>query len=316
MTKSWIVDQLNSHLMGSLLSGVHVPEIEHPLSVERKWQIWTELVFISICHQTNWDLLHNRIIEIASNDMFQLHPSRLRKMDRKQFNLLFTPGIDENRMRSGERTRILQCLGELAIEWIETGDVPLFKDVEMQLSGNHGTYHWLNQFPMFAEDPVQKKSRILIHQLLRYGLISVADPENIAPAVDYHLIRLYVRTARVRPVQTALIEQLKKGEGMRIGHVTALRCAVEEAMHYSAAGAGLRIDELNYIEWQIARSFCVRQQARCTLGPIPEKPIDKVVASLPSCKAGIGCPFVAECQGSYDSGLKQIAEPPTIKSYY
>jgi hypothetical protein len=185
----------------------------------------------------------------------------------------------------------------------------------MRLSGETGFYAWLNNIPVFAEDPVQKKSRVLVHQLLRYGLIDVIDPQNIAPAVDYHIMRLYVRTARVRPIGETLRERLNEGKKVRIEIVTSLRRAVEEAMHYSSVCAGIRIDELNHIEWQIARSFCVRHQARCESGPLPEKPIDQVVANL-SCKSGGGCPLAIGCQGARDPQLRRVVDPQSLRSYY
>jgi len=315
MTNYWQVDRINSYLMGNLLSGTSVPTAPHPLSAGRKWQVWTEIVFISICHQANWDRLHDRIIEVASDNLLELHPSNLCRMEPGQFRKLFAPGLDSSRMRTGERIKLLQCLGEKACGWLSETGGSWLDDESITLAGKEGVYSWLNKVPVFAEDPIQKKSRILIHQLLRYGLVIVADPQNIAPAVDYHIIRLYVRTARVRPLKGELMERLKAGGTARVEFITSLRKAVEEAMYYSAAGAGVRIDELNHIEWQIARSFCVRQEALCHCGPLTEKPIDEMVLTL-SCKAGGGCPYANDCQGALDAQLRGIVDPQSIKSYY
>jgi hypothetical protein len=166
---------------------------------------------------------------------------------------------------------------------------------------------------VFSADPVQKKARVFVHQLLRYGLIDVVDPENIAPAVDYHLMRLYVRTGRIRPLEQ-WEERLKEESATApIEPITALRRAVEESMYYTATGADLRIDEVNHIEWQIARSFCLRKDPHCLSAPLPEKPVDVEVAKL-SCGLGHRCPLSKECLGAKDSSLRQLVDPQQAKT--
>lgn len=297
------------------MKGVHVPIDQHPLKAERHWQVWTEIVFISICHQTNWDRLHSRIIEISSTDLPELFPSSLCNMDSRRFNKLFLPGLDVERTRGAERLKILRELGKHACDWPKEYKTSWTSSAEVRLSGQGGVYAWLDHLPVFAEDPIKKKARVLVHQLLRYGLISVADPEHIAPAVDYHIMRLYARTARVRPRDDESGEILQVNGKSLPKRVTDLRRAVEEAMYYTAMGAEIRIDELNHIEWQIARSFCIRIGPRCNGEPLSEKPIDTTVSRL-SCQLGGKCPLVLNCQGIRDPKLREIVDPRSIKSYY
>jgi hypothetical protein len=228
---------------------------------------------------------------------------------------MFAKGLDPDRIKVKERLKLLRELGRRAVSWPNGDDLSWLNDKCVSLSGREGIYSWLNNIPVFAADPIQKKSRVLVHQLLRYGLISVTDPEHISPAVDYHLIRLYVRTARVRPVNDEWEQRLKEGGKVRVEPVTALRRAVEEAMYYTATGAELRVDELNHIEWQIARSFCLREDPRCSAGPLIEKPVDSAVSEL-SCKAGCVCPLRAECLGARDAQIREVLDPQSAKSYY
>lgn len=297
------------------MQGARVPVTPHPLDAERHWQIWSEIVFISICHQANWDRLHDRVLDIASKDLCELQPSNLCKLSSKRFIDLFADGLDSDRMKVKERLKLLRELGSKAISWPHGEGLSWLNNERVCLSGKDGIYSWLNNIPVFAADPIQKKARVLVHQLLRYGLISVTDPENISPAVDYHLIRLYVRTARVRPVNDEWDQRLKEGGKARVEPVTALRRAVEEAMYYTATGAELRVDELNHIEWQIARSFCLRQEPRCNTGPLIEKPVDNAVAEL-SCKAGCACPLIAQCVGARDAQIREAIDPQSARSYY
>jgi hypothetical protein len=292
-----------------------LPTSTHPLNLERHWQIWAELVFISICHQTNWDRLHNRVLQIASNNFRDLLPETLLDLESKKFDDLFGPGLDSERVRRAERIALLRDLAYRAQDWPGHNGNSWILNETVHLSGNDGLYSWLQRFPMFSADPVQKKSRVFIHQLLRYGLIKVSDPEHIAPAVDYHLMRLYIRTGRVRPIEEELGERLTEGARIRIEPITALRRAVEESMYYTATGAELRVHELNHIEWQIARSFCLRKNPHCFSGPALEKPIDAAVAIL-SCKTGNQCPFSTECFAARDLNFQELVDPQSGRSYY
>jgi hypothetical protein len=314
MYRFWKVNSIQSLLLGQTLQGVEVRNLVHPLNSERHWQIWAEIVFISICHQANWYDLHKRIIEIAIDNPEILRPSSLLSLTPKDFKFIFGPGLDEQRMRAGERVRILRELAQCLPNWPTEGEQGWLKNGSINIEGDCGIMPWLNKFRVFSGDPLQKKSRVLIHQLLRYGLINVKDPENVRPAVDYHIMRLYVRTGRVIPVTEEAFERVRQEEVARVEFLTHLRRAVEEAMWHSAVGAGLRMDHLNHIEWQIARSICVRSGARCRIGPIPEKPIDEALVSLAASRGG--CPLATYCQGYHDPELRSIVDPRSVRPYY
>lgn len=309
------IDAMQAYMMGQLIKGVALPTLSHPLCDERTWQIWVELVFISICHQTNWDLLHDRIIEIASKDLKSLSPSSLEDMDTNRFQSLFVPGLDKSSAQdSSHRLRLLRSLGKYMNVWPNSsaswlGQHPLL------LEGEEGLYRWLEQIPGFGEDPMQKKSRVLVHQLIRYGLVEIADPDNVRPGIDHHIIRSYLRTGRVVPIKAEYITPLFTGETRRVEFITHLRHAVEQAMWYSAAGADLQMGDLNHIEWQIARSFCVKRKARCTSPPLPEKPLDVPIANL-AVKTGGSCPWYNLCYGARDPKLRKLVDPRSARSYY
>ena len=313
MSEPWRVDRFTSYLIGETLRGVTVEPARHPLQIDRRHQIWTEIVFVSICHQANWDLFHDRVMSVAGECLESLHPSRLAAQSSSEFRSLFGDAFSPDRLRLSERVRLLQNLGLKAGDWPSCAR--LLNDCDATLAGPDGIYSWLSTFEAFAQDPLQKKSRVLVHQLLRYGLVSVVDAESIAPAIDYHLIRLYVRTGRVLPAKSELAEKLVDGRTARVEFLTALRRAVQEAMHYTAASSGLRLDQLNHIEWQIARSFCTRLEARCHKGPTPEKRLDEGIV-MASERCGGHCPLVGECLGVLNEELRNIQDPRSVRAYY
>jgi hypothetical protein len=87
-----------------------------------------------------------------------------------------------------------------------------------------------------------------------------------------------------------------------------------EAMKYSAASAGIRIDQLNQIEWQIARSFCTRRNPRCDGPFLPERPIDPELECL--AQRVHGCPIRSDCRGATDPELRSIVDPRSASPYY
>lgn len=291
---------------------------EHPLRLDRMWQIWVELVFITICHDANWYRVHSSVLEVADCDIDVLHPKRLADLTSTSFRSLFGKAYDDNNLRAGERCKLLRMIGAEVHDWPAPTRTEWLEKEKASLSGEHGLYRRVDGLSPFGQDPLRKKSRILAHQLMRYELIDVADAEMLLPAIDYHLIRFYVRTGRIFQEQDEMSERLS-GDGnqsvARIEYLTHLRRAVEEAMWYTAAGADLRMDHLNHVEWQLARSFCVRSRARCFEHPLASKPIDREVSILSASSEG-HCPLASSCRGSTDETLRSLIEPRSARAFY
>jgi hypothetical protein len=172
------------------------------------------------------------------------------------------------------------------------------------LSGSSGLYAAIDELEPFCADPHRKKTRILIQQLFRYDLLHVADPEHVLPAIEYHLVRLYLRTGRVvHSGSVRLSSEISRASDVR--SVNALRAAVEEAMRYTADAADLPVSEINEIEWQIGRSYCERSAPRCW-GPHRS---DKLVATAIAQIASGACPFSDTCDGPRWEKAAQISEP-------
>ncbi len=314
ISRHWKVDRIHSHLFGQAFAGLRLRPKRHPLPLPVEWQIWTEFLTVCICHQANWDKLHSIVTELAAAEPSQIDPRRMAQITGSDFRRMFGRAYDADRVRIAERVRLLRSTADA----IETdADGPIFDwlaPAPIRLGGAFGLYDRLQQIEAFQQDPLQKKSRILVHDLLQFELISVLDPENMAPAIDYHLIRLYVRTGRVLPVRIELLDRLSDQGTPRVEFHTDLRAAVEEAMTYSASGAGIRIDQLNQIEWQVARSFCTRRHPRCNGPFLPEKPIDDELERLAD--AVRGCPVRCDCRGATDEELRSIIDPRSARPYY
>src|SRR5689334_19557181 len=110
MSDRWFVDRIRSYLVGTQIKGLKPAPLSYPVNLDRHWQIWTELVFITICHQANWDKLHERFINIAAHDFCSLLPENLLNLQPKKFDELFGEAFDPTRLRRAERLTLLRNL--------------------------------------------------------------------------------------------------------------------------------------------------------------------------------------------------------------
>ena len=88
----------------------------------------------------------------------------------------------------------------------------------------------LDRFQAFRDDPLRKKSNVLVHEIVRDRIANFDNSTQIAPAIDYHIMRLYLRSGRVLPLHRETLDLLKKNSAPRPRLVKLLREAVSEAV--------------------------------------------------------------------------------------
>lgn len=287
--------------MGLALRGVELPPVSHELAEDPAIAVFYEFLAAAVCHSTNWDQLRSQLLSIARSPK-GFSAARLARLSYEEFDSEFSSAFS-----GADLPRRHQMFVSVAMAF-SSGTLPFdgksIAQKEWVLSGAEGLYSDIDKLEPFGADPKRKKTRILIQQLFRYDLLHVADPQNVDPAIEYHLIRLYLRTGRVahsggmRPSSDAL-------RTSSVHNVNALREAVEEAMRYTADAAELTVGEINEIEWQIGRSYCDRGRPRCQ-GPHKD---NKPVATAISRIASGACPFSDRCDGPHSEKIAQISEP-------
>lgn len=311
---TWRIDRLRCYAVAGELKSAKPPMVRHPLrEFDVALAVWAEIVFVAVCHQTNWDRLHGHVMKIARSEPGKLDPSYLADLDRDLTWGLLGAGL-ESRVHLGERSRILNLLGVSARERAVRDYLHGVMATPVFLGGPGGFYEFLDSLGPYAEDPLRKKARILVQQLARSELITPKDPELLAPAVDYHIIRLYMRTGRVYPARATGYRTYAESKLARPATLLSLRKAVEGAMQLTAEFASLRIDDLNHLEWQVARSFCTREEARCNKGPLPAKLVDLPLVELSQERSG--CPVGSACFGRIDAHCRSLVEPRSASSFY
>lgn len=299
----WAVAALRCHELGLGLRGAPAPPRQKRLSPDPRAALLAEVLAAAICHSTNWDRLRASVGRAAKDpEWFAAH--RLAGLTPTEFQVAFGDALADDSTLAGRHRLFTETAGLVA-----AGELRLdgLVDTAPRVGGEGGLYERFRRVPAFGRDPEQKKARILVQELCRTELIDPVDPASIRPAVEYHLIRLYLRTERVLPTRAEDRSRLTTSTTFRAPVIGRVRRAVETAMYFTASAAEVSIPHLNQVEWQIARSYCVRGNPRCG-GPFdPGKPCDESVLALAT---GGRCPFADLCAASEDSsGLARLVEP-------
>lgn len=305
------INLLRCHEAAASLSNfVPTPIVEPWTRLPRREQLIFKALFISICHQFNWDFLQGAM----AGWLLPTPTARLAEIEHvtpSDISKLLAGYPKPERVHAQQRATMLRETAR-ALSALHA-DGALDRQIRLaRLAGDDGFYAVMRAVPAFREDELEKKVRVLAHDVFREGIIIFRDPENLRPAVEYHLIRLYLRTGRVFPKGDGVREALLSSPlGPRPRLVKLLRQGVEEAMKLTSFYSGLDVATLNYVEWQIGRTLCLPDPPAFCRAP-PEEPLPGDVAIV--CPGR--CAFSKFCQSLNDSGYDWFHEPQFQKAIY
>ena len=265
-----------------------------------------ETICAAICHQMNWDFLRQVVLEKTEEQINWITPEALSAVSEDIICGLLAGYNKPERIRAGERASILRSVGDLAKKHGSFKNLFLDNSLsllpEAQIRGN------LLECCAFAQDPEEKKLQLLLQKLSNYtqlaGLASYCKP-----AVDYHLIRCFLRRGLIYPTTKLGKEFVFSPEIQRQeSTMGALRqlCAtlVKDISNYT----GLSINSINQIEWQIGRSICKEGAPDCDL---KGEDANWVLSNYDK------CPFYNTCCAiNYNQRLLSIEEPTYTGSSY
>jgi len=258
-----------------------------------------ESVCSAICHQMNWDYLRQAVYKKALRQPDWLEPESLAAVTEDEISSLLAGYNKPERIRANERAAILRQVGVLAKKHRSFAKIFLAENgqilSEIQIRKN------LLECSAFSQDPEEKKLQLLLQKLSVYPQLS-GLAAFCKPAVDYHLIRCFLRRGLISPKTKLSTDYVLSAEiQRRESTVGALRqlCGllIQEISNYT----GLSINSINQIEWHIGRSICKEGEPDCYLkGP------DSTWARERYSK----CPFCKTCCAlNFNHDLLHIEEP-------
>lgn len=259
-----------------------------------------ETVCASICHQINWDYLRYVVFKKTKSENEWVLPENLLNITEDTVKMLLSKYNKPERFRINERTSILRQIGKLAVD--AGGFTNLFFDndgrllPESLIRSNHF------QCAVFVQDPEEKKLQLLLQKLSGYtplaGLMDFCKP-----AIDYHLIRCYLRRGLISP-KNKLGKEFIFGQNRierKESTVGALRQLCAELVEKISLYTNLSITEVNQIEWHIGRSICIKGIPDCRLN---NHDVGWVKTKFSRCPFYHNC-----CAAKYNPELLNIEEP-------
>jgi hypothetical protein len=276
-----------------------------------KVQLTFKLAFVAICHQINWDFLQGQLAKELLADGGGRILERLSGVSALELRSWLSGYHRPDRIRAGERAELLRDFAGTLITHCDGEPERLLSAAKQRVAGASGFLAQLDVFEAYRQDPLRKKSNVLVQDIVREGIVKFLDEDNIEPAIDYHIMRLYLRTGRVAPVYHEVADILKGRPRPRARLVKLLRQAVGEALALTAFYAGLTISATNYVEWQIGRSICAKDSPNCVAGREVSE-IDPDVAALYQAR----CPYLHFCLAYKSEEWRSLREPDFAKSFY
>lgn len=300
------------------------------ISLDVDWETKLRGYFyaVAICHQTHhlmsrlrgiygWDYLEDGFVWLMSNAPEKLHPEWIKKQSITEISKLLAgifsdSGIPEHTTldRLEERAFLMKNTATYVQEEFD-GRFELLLDYtgNKLLSDGKGVYEIFPAMEAFR-DPLQKKTLFLLKLLQDAELFSICDKENLIPVMDYHMMRVLLRSGAVEVRDDLLKQKLRKQ--IRLDDDKGIREACVKAMKIIGEESGHGILKMNDFYWTLGRSCC----AETTLCA------DKVCAKEPCTFHEVvkienhdKCALQEVCKGSIDIDYRSLWHP-VIKTHY
>jgi len=124
-----------------------------------------------------------------------------------------------------------------------------------RLAGEGALLGLLSKFQAYA-DPLQKKPVLLAGMLHEIGVWPLHDPQNLKVAMDYHAMRVALRTGIVEVKNETLANDLRQRRPVDSDTNQAVRSAVSAACDLVVSASGLAVFQFDKLIWHLGRSCC------------------------------------------------------------
>lgn len=225
--------------------------------------VMCEIICAAICHQINWDFLREAVLNQTRKQPDWLTPQELINVAESEVQNILGHYKKKENIKAAERTEMLHSVGRWAITYCQIIDA--FIDGNRTLLPMNRIKASLKNCEVFRTDPEEKKMNLLLQKLdlipSLYGIGQYAKP-----AIDYHLLRLYLRRGLLYARTKYAYDYITSPEVSRKERtVAALRELCSKLLGQISLYTGLSITEVNLVEWHVARSVCDREKPDCEL---------------------------------------------------
>ena len=214
-----------------------------------------------------------------------------------------------------ERLAQLHGVAEALLSDYEGQAMNIYCHAGGHLRGAGGIFERLGKIPHFA-DPLEKKAQLLVAQLDAEGVWPLEDPENLKVCMDYHAIRVALRTGIVEVTDPGLLIALKQKARVsdEINHL--VRRVVSDACDRLVALSGVSVFEFDKWIWHLGRSCCFYDhEPICGPRFCHKMDICTYIKAVDYACPG-KCSLDGACKGSRDDFYKAFWETNVYTEYY
>jgi hypothetical protein len=216
--------------------------------------------------------------------------------------------------RAEERVAILRDLAQGLTRDYQGSTLTLLAACDDQLHTPEGTglLDRLSKFEGY-NDPHFKKAFVFLKVLAALDLWYAQDTENLFIPVDYHLIRMALRTGIVTVTDLALADQLRTQSPATDADDWEIRQVVKQAYKAVEERSGIGVFVLDEIFWTVGRSCChYARPLRCTTCDFTDCSVMKSFDY--ECPGR--CPMAVTCLGARDEFYRTFFEPRLVTTFY
>lgn len=292
----------------------------------RMRMLWFSVV---VCHQTyalrnkslnlyGWDYLEYGFLKIAGEAPDLLDPVKVAAMEcdslADRLAPWFSPdgSVPASTLDRREERAALMIASARFLADEHQGQVRNF----LLSTGNRLAGHPMAYYDQLAKvtpfaDPLLKKATFLLKLLTDCRLMTITDPENIIPVMDYHMQRVLLRTGCVEVTDPGLFDSL--ASRLPLPDDAVVREASVKAMRQIAGAAGLSILLMNDIFYMLGRSCCL-EEPLCVSHRCDKNPCSLTLTlHLPEHNQ---CLFAGICRGETDEAGRALWHPVVSTHFY
>jgi hypothetical protein len=244
------------------------------------------------------------------------HPNRMAKITAQQVREWFTITQPKQVIirNPAERAALLRDGGTRLMKQYQGSVMNLLRKANHRISpkspGKTGLLPLLSEFQAY-EDPVSKKSYLLLKFILRRNLWSPVDVDKLRIPVDNHLTRIALRTGIVT-VSPELAQVLRRQTTITLKQDVSLRHTIGDAYLNVGTSSNRSVLELDDFFWHFGRECCLRDAPTCVTGC---KAHCFVSQNLLQQGCQNQCPLGTICLAYDDVEQRNLVEPK-IKTWY
>lgn len=217
--------------------------------------------------------------------------------------------------RVEERVDQLHAVARALLNGYEGQAMNVYCQAGGHIAGEGGIFDHLRAVQPYA-DPLDKKAQLLVGQLDAAGIWPLEDPQNLRVCMDYHAMRVALRSGIVEVTDPGLLIALKQKAVVsdEINHV--VRHAVSDACDVVVAESGISVFEFDKWIWHLGRSCCFYdREPICGPRLCHKMDICTYIKAVEYDCPG-KCSLDGACKGSRDDFYKEFWETNVYTEFY